>query len=219
MKNKYIRFILLVLSVVMVLAVASCESETSGNLDKPNNELSKESEPILADLNSDGTDDKIFIIYDNEEKTSATIKVISGKDDTELMTDTLKLNEGKIGAYYLQVGKQNYPDRLVFWNYNYLDGGQLAFTYSVFSYGPDGKAVYGDRGNKTFDIGPGAQIASNNIPFGVMIEGINENIRPTDIEYNAYLLIINQGESISVSTKDNMLAPSALTFTLENFVK
>ncbi|MBQ9692341.1 MAG: hypothetical protein IJV70_04210 [Clostridia bacterium] len=224
MKTKLLRAILVTLSVVLLMLVfASCKNDTpqSDTNDPPpdqKDETPKEASPILADLNNDGTDDNIFITYDNEEKTSATITIISGKDETQIMTDTLKLSKGKIGSYYLQIGKQNYPDKLVFWNHVYLNSEKLALTYSVFSYDPDGKEIYSKRENKTFDISKGANIASGNIPFGVMVEAINESIRENDTEYNAYMLLSNNGNSISLSTKENMLAPAPLTFTLESFV-
>lgn len=197
---------------------ANKESGTD-NSDTTPPEATEATEPILSDLNNDGTDDQIIITYDNAEKSAATIKVINGKDNSELMSDTLKLDANKFGTYYLQRGKSNYPDKLVFWYYNYLNNEKIAFTYYVFSYDHEGKIVYGDKENKTFDIGPNASLASSNIPFGVMVEAINENIRKTDIEYEAYLLLDNHGDAIVASTKENMLTPSKLEFTLEYFVK
>ena len=248
MKNITKTLSLILALVMLLLAIASCANheddihnndgttdstaDNAGNSSDTDDSANKESgtdnsdttppeatDPILSDLNNDGTDDQIIITYDNAEKSSATIKVINGKDASELMSDKLKLDANKFGAYYLQRGKSNYPDKLVFWYYNYLNNEKIAFTYYVFSYDPDGKIVYGDKENKTFDIGPDASLASANIPFGVMVEAINENIRENDIEYEAYLLIDNHNGAIVASTKDNMLDPSKLEFSLENFVK
>lgn len=248
MKNITKTLSLILALVMLLLAITSCANneddihnndgttdstaDNVGNTGDTDDSANKESgtdnsdttppeatEPILSDLNNDGTDDQIIITYDNAEKSAATIKVINGKDDSELMSDTLKLDANKFGAYYLQRGKSNYPDKLVFWYYNYLNNEKIAFTYYIFSYDSAGKIVYGEKENKTFDIGADAPLASANIPFGVMVEAINENIRKTDIEYEAYLLLANHGDAIVASTKDNMLAPSKLEFTLENFVK
>ena len=172
---------------------------------------------IFADLNHDGTDDKILITYDDEQKSSATIKVVSGKDDSELMSDTLKLDANKVGAYYLQKGKGNERDRLVFWHYGYLESGKLAFNYSVFSYEPDGKIIYGDRGGKTFDVSYDAAIASGHQVFLVMIKEINENIQTSRSIFDCYLLLDNQGDSLLISTAENMLTPTDLMFELEDF--
>lgn len=181
-------------------------------------EESTEDQFILADLNHDGTEDKIMIAYEDEQKNSAAIKVIDGKNDMELMSDVLKINANKVGAYYLQKGKGNERDRLVFWHYGYLSSGRLAFNYSVFSYEPDGKIIYGDRGGKTFDVSFDAAIASGNQVFLVMIKEINDNIQASRSHYNGYLLLDNRGESVVISTAENMIQPEDLTFELEDFV-
>lgn len=234
--KKNIRFlnVLLVLCIILV-TVTSCANKVDDNpggseitSDSTNKETEKnpsgtteqpeKDEPILADLNDDGTDDKIVITYDDEQKSSATIKVINGKDDSELMTDTLKLGANKFGAYYLQIGKGNERDKLVFWHYSYRDDGTMAFTYSVFSYDTAGKATYAKRGGKTFDVTQGAAIAAQNQIFLSMVLDINENIQATDSFYNGYLLLDNHGDNILLSTSDNMLAPTDLLFELDDFV-
>lgn len=244
---KKIKLIFLLLTVIMLLTICSCansidekyndessqsqlddsaNSETTNNTinnetekkpSAPTTEQPKKDEPILADLNHDGTDDKIIITYDDEQKGSATIKVISGKDDSELISDTLKLDANKIGAYYLQKGKDNERDRLVFWHYGYLESGKLAFNYSVFSYEPDGKIIYGDRGGKTFDVSYDAAVASGHQVFLVMIKEINENIQASRSIFDCYLLLDNQGDSLLISTAENMLTPTDLMFELEDF--
>lgn len=237
------KLIILLLTITMLLTICSCANSINENhndesslsqLDNTDNseitndtkkqpsdttsEQPKEDSPILADLNHDGTDDKIIITYDNEQKNAATIKVINGKDDSVLMTDTLILNSGKTGAYYLQLAKGSERDRLVFWHYGYLASGNLAFNYSVFSYESDGKIIYGDRGGKTFDVSFDAAIASGNHVFLMMREEINENIQASRSHYDGYLLLDNQEESLLISTADNMLAPTDLLFGLEDFV-
>lgn len=241
--KQYNKLIFLLLLVIILLTICSCansidenhnddslqsqlddsaNSETTNNTfnneTETNNEQPKKEEPILADLNHDGTDDIIIITYDNEQKDSATIKVINGKDDSVLMTDTLILNSGRTGAYYLQLGKGKERDKLVFWHYSYLASGNLAFNYSVFSYEPDGKTIYGDRGGQTFDVSFDAAIASGNNVFLVMREEINENIQASRSHYDGYLLLDNQGDSILISTAENMLAPTDLMFELDDFV-
>ena len=94
------------------------ENTTAATTEDP-----KENKPILPDLNRDGTDDQILIAYDNEEKSVATIKVINGKDSTVLMSETVELNSGKSGAYYLKksknlAGEYNGYDCLVFWSHS-----------------------------------------------------------------------------------------------------
>lgn len=196
-------------------------SDTDTEKDPTDTETEKDPPPeensaILADLNGDGTNDTITITYDNEEKSSATIKVINGKDQAELWSDTLALGSHKIGAYYLKVGKSGEPNELVFWNY-ILREDQLVFAGSIFDFDMYGMIDYRKNESKMFDVGPQASIESGNIPFGVIIDMINENIMADCLQYSAYLLLDNQKDALALSTKDNMLTPTALTFTLENF--
>lgn len=196
------------------------ETTTTTTTETTTTELPTEEPHIKADLNNDGTDDKIFITYDDEQKTSATIKVVSGIDHSELMSDTLKLNDVKIGAYYLQIGDGNNPDRLVFWNYSYLPDDEWVFNYNVFSYKGDGKIVYGDRGSRKFDVSVDGPIQSGNIVLRTMLERLNKNIYERYFGlYECYLLMDNQGDTVIISTPDNMLAPTPLTFALKDFVR
>lgn len=132
MKNKHIQKILLILTfIIVLLAMTACANETDPSThdtvstnDTINSETEQQSsnstteqidetESILADLNHDGTDDKIIITYDDKQQSSATIQVINGADNSELMSDTLTLGGNKIGAYYMQLGKGNIRDSLV----------------------------------------------------------------------------------------------------------
>ncbi len=197
---------------------SSTEAQTTSNptdtTDQP-----KEESPILADLNNDGTDDKITIKYDNEDNTSATIVITSGADNSQLMSDTLILNENRIGAYYLKKGKQNEPDQLVLWYYSYLsDNTKLSFTYMVFSYDANGKTKISASGNKTFGIGVNDNIEAEDIVFQTMLETINEHTQPSFL-YTGYLLLDNQGDKITFSTADNLLETQKLTFCLSDFAK
>lgn len=197
---------------------SSTEAQTTpksvDTTDQPNEES-----PILADLNNDGTDDKITIKYDNENKTSATIVITNGADNSQLMSDTLILNENRIGAYYLKKGKQNEPDQLVLWYYSHLmDNARLSFTYMVFSYDKNGKIKNSAYGDKTFGIGVNDNIEAEDIVFQTMLETINEHTQPTFL-YTGYLLLDNQGDKITFSTAENLLEPQKLTFHLSNFAK
>ena len=188
-------------------------------IDITTTKLPTEEPCITADLNNDGTADKIFITYDDEQKTSATIKVVSGMDHSELMSDTLKLNDVKTGAYYLQIGAAGSLDRLVFWNYSYLPDDEWVFNYNVFSYEGDGKIVYGDRGSRKFDVSVDGPIQSGNIVLRTMLERVNKNIYERYFGlYECYLLVDNQGDTVIISTPDNMLVPTPLTFALKDFV-
>lgn len=188
-------------------------------IDTTTTKLPTEEPCITADLNNDGTADKIFITYDDEQKTSATIKVVSGMDHSELMSDTLKLNDVKTGAYYLQIGAAGSLDRLVFWNYSYLPDDEWVFNYNVFSYEGDGKIVYGDRGSRKFDVSVDGPIQSGNIVLRTMLERLNKNIYERYFGlYECYLLMDNQGDTVIISTPDNMLVPAPLTFALKDFV-
>lgn len=191
--------------------------ETGAGPSETDSEGIRKDESILADLNNDGIDDKIFVTYDDEQNSSATIKVINGKDDSELMSDTLKLDADKTGAYYLQKGKGNELDRLVFWNYVLLDNGTLTFTYSVFSYDPDGTITYGDRGGQNFDVSNDSSIARGHQKFLLLREDVNENIQASRSIYNCYLLLDNQGDTLIISTAENLQAPTDLLFELEDF--
>jgi len=177
-----------------------------------------ETESILADLNHDGTDDKIIITYDDEQQSSATIQVINGADNSELMSDALTLGGNKIGAYYLQLGKGNIRDSLVSWHYEYLEDGKLYFYYSVFSFEADGNITYSARGGDTFNVSNKSSAIRGNEKFLVMIKKLLDNIDASCSYYNGYLLLDNQGDSMLISTADNMLTPTELTFELEDFV-
>lgn len=243
MKNKHIQKIMLILTFsIVLLAMTACANETdpsTHDTGSTNDTISSETEqqssnstteqideteqtdeaaPIFADLNHDGTDDKIMITYDDEQQNSATIQVMNGKDDSELMSDTLILGGERIGAYYLQSGKGTEPDRLVFWCYSYLPNDRLAFKYNTFSFEPDGKINYGDQGEKVFDVSKDGKLASGQQVFLTMIKTINDNIQSVHMYYNGYLLLDNQGDSMLISTADNMLTPTELTFELEDFV-
>ncbi len=177
-----------------------------------------ETESILADLNHDGTDDKIIITYDDKQQSSATIQVINGADNSELMSDALTLGGNKIGAYYLQLGKGNIRDSLVSWHYEYLEDGKLYFYYSVFSFEADGNITYSARGGDTFNVSNKSSAIRGSEKFLVMIKKLLDNIDASCSDYNGYLLLDNQGDSLLISTADNMLTPTELTFELEDFV-
>ncbi len=185
--------------------------------EEPPPDNSDEVTPILADLDNDGTDDEIQITYDDDTKSSATIKVINGKTSAEMMTDTLALNTNETGAYYLQIGKGVETDKLVFWSYSYLDGDRFSLKYTVFSYTADGNISYGDRSGKTFNIFEKAAVAAANNSFIVMRETLNELIMASRDHYDGYLLLDNQGDELKISTADNMLAPTYLEFELWDF--
>ena len=243
MKNKHIQKILLILTFSIVfLAITACANETDppthdtvSTNDTINSETEQQSsnsttekideteqidetEPILADLNHDGTDDKIIITYDDKQQSSATIQVINGADNSELMSDTLTLGGNKIGAYYLQLGKGNMRDSLVSWHYEYLEDGKLYFYYRVFNFEADGDITYIARNGDTFNVSNKSSAIRGNEKFLVMTKKLRDNIDASCSDYNGYLLLDNQGDSMLISTADNMLTPTELTFELEDFV-
>ncbi len=240
MKSKHIQNILLLfVCSIIILTTTACVNEidpptqttdsthdittdiTNGETEQPSETTTEqvyEVNAILADLNHDGTDDKIVITYDDEQKSSATIQVINGKDNSELMSDTLMLGGDKIGAYYLQVGKDGFRDSLVSWHYEYLEDGKLYFYYSVFNYEPDGKITYSARGGDTFNVSNKGSAIRGGEAFLVMRKKIQENIEAERSHYTGYLLLDNRGDSILISTADNMLTPTELMFELEDFV-
>lgn len=161
---------------------------------------------------------KAIITYDDKQQSSATIQVINGADNSELMSDALTLGGNKIGAYYLQLGKGNIRDSLVSWHYEYLEDGKLYFYYSVFSFEADGNITYSARGGDTFNVSNKSSAIRGNEKFLVMIKKLRDNIDASSSAYNGYLLLDNQGDSMLISTADNMLTPTELTFELEDFV-
>ncbi len=241
MKSKHIQNILLLfVCSIIILTTTACANEadsptqttdsthdittdiTNGETEQQSSDSTTEQvdevNAILADLNHDGTDDKIVITYDDEQKSSATIQVMNGIDNSELMSDTLMLDGDKIGAYYLQVGKDGFRDSLVSWHYEYLEDGKLYFYYSVFNYEPDGKITYSARGGDTFNVSNKGSAIRGGKAFLVMIKKLQDNIDASCIDYNGYLLLDNQGDSILISTAENMLTPTELMFELEDFV-
>lgn len=98
------KLIILLLTITMLLTICSCANSINENhndesslsqLDNTDNseitndtkkqpsdttsEQPKEDSPILADLNHDGTDDKIIITYDNEQKMLQPLRLSTAK--------------------------------------------------------------------------------------------------------------------------------------------
>ena len=186
--------------------VLPAESETEGEPEV--------NEPIMADLNNDGIDDQILIVFEDAKKSAATVKVINGKDSSELMSERLSLTAGKKGAFYLKIGKNGNYNELVFWNYNGNSAGGMDFRYGVFRFDEEGKRSYSVREDKRFDLG--AKINSENVVFLTMRKTINDHIVPHWNSHDSYLLLDNQGEKLQYSTVDAMLVPEELTCTLQN---
>lgn len=175
--------------------------------------------PIAADLNHDGVEDQILMTFDSVEKDIATIKVIDGRCGAELMTETLELHSEKISAYYLKIGKGNELDELVSWDYRYLPDGRLEFRFSVFSFNAAGERQEGDHDVKRFDLSREAAVAKGDYEFQTLLKVIGEHIWPSTSEYDAYLLLDNQGDELLYSTADKRLIPPELDFELKDFVR
>lgn len=240
--NKYLKLIalLMVFSLLMTLFIAcnndsgnesgdENNNESSFNNDESNDEsdpdetLSGEDDikpsdtPILADLDNDGTDDEILITYADEQKTSATIKVTSGKDGTEYMNEVFSLNASKKGGYYLKLGKNGSYDELVRWSYWDQGNEEVIFQYDVFTFLADGTEKPLDGQSYKFKIGANDNIGAGNAVLERMLNMLNEHIFPS-FSYSTFLLADNRGNEILISTADNMLESERLTYRLEDFI-
>ena len=97
MKNKRIKLVLLLFACsIIFLATTACANEETETLNgtESTNDMKKiettqqpsdtteppdEAKPILADLNHDGTDDKIVITYDDEQKVLQPLRLLTAK--------------------------------------------------------------------------------------------------------------------------------------------
>lgn len=222
--NKYLKLItlLMVFSLLMTVFIA-CNNESVNESGDENNNLPDESDiipsdtPILADLDNDGTDDKILITYADEQKTSATIKVTSGKDGTEYMNEVFSLNSPKKGGYYLKLGKNGSYDELVRWSYWNQGNENVIFQYDVFAFLADGTEKLLDGQSYKFMIGANDNIGAGNVVLESMLNMLNEHILPS-FSYSTYLLADNRGNEVLISTAENMLESERVTYRLEDFM-
>jgi len=191
-------------------SIAESESKSEA-LTEPENR-----EPILADLNNDGTPDQLFITFDDSEKVSATIRVLNGADASELMSESLSQVKANKGAFYLKLGKTGYLNELVYWSYQMRGDEELIFRYSIFNFNAEGEIRYQEQEDYLFDFKRG--IASENMVFLTMREAINEHLSSSPFTHDAYLLLDNLGYELQYSTADHLLPAEKLTFTLHDFV-
>lgn len=240
MRAHTIKLLVVLLSIILLLSVVTACDNNSNNLpdDCETTESSTEKEsvaqttditseskttspviedkPILADINHDGTEDKIFITCDNTQNDTVIIQICNGKDDTELYSDSLSLNSNKKGAYCLKIGKNNNLDQLVHWHYQYLPNDKLVLEYSVFSF--EGNEIKeSDANSYIFNLGNNATFASQNIVLSQMVAELHEHIL-SSFSYNVKLLVDNRGEKLLMSSADNMLESQELTYTIESFI-
>lgn len=232
--NKYLKLIaLLMVFSLLLTAFIACDSDTNNknndessfNNDESNSDDTLPDEnnkqpsptPILADLDNDGTDDEIFITHTDEQKTSATIKVTSGKDGTEYMNEVFSLNSSKKGGYYLKLGKNGSYDELVRWSYWDQGNEEVIFQYDVFTFLADGTEKPLDGQSYKFKIGANDNIGAGDAVLERMLNMLNEHILPS-LSYSAYLLADNRGSELLISTNEHMLKSERLTYRLEDFI-
>ena len=232
--NKYLKLIeLLMVFSLLLTAFVACDSDAGNNNndessfnndesnsddtlpDENNNQLS--ASPILADLDNDGTDDEILIAYTDEQKTSAIIKITSGKDGTEYMNEVFSLNASKKGGYHLKLGKNGCYDEIVRWTYWDQGNEEVIFQYDIFTFLADGTEKPLDGQSYKFKIGANDNIGAGNAILESMLNMLNEHILPS-ISYSTFLLADNRGQEILISTADNMLESERLTYRLEDFI-
>ena len=244
--NKYLKLIaLLVVFSLLMIALIACDSDTdihnnentNDNTDDNNNEEpafnSGESDsddtlpgeddeqlsesPVFADLDNDGTDEEIFIRYTDEQKTSVTIMITSGKDGTVYMDEVFSLNDSKKGGYYLKLGKNGSYDEIVRWTYWIQGKEEVIFQYDVFTFLTDGTEKPVDSQSYKFKIGEADNIGAGNAVLERMLNMLNEHILPS-LSYSTYLLADNRGQELMISTVENMLESERVTYRLEDFI-
>ena len=230
--NKYLKLIaLLILFVLLLTSFIACagdpgnndessfnndESSSGDTLPDENNKQPSTS-PILADLDNDGTDDEILITYADEQKTSANLKVTSGKDGTEYMNEVVSLNAAKKGGYYLKLDENGSYDEMVRWSYWDQGNREVIFRYDVFTFLADGTEKTIDAQSYKFKIDEDANIDAGNSTMRRMMNMLNEHILPS-LSYSTYLLADNRGNELLISTSENMLESERLTYRLEDFI-
>ena len=232
--NKYLKLIaLLMVFSLLLTAFLACDGDTdskdndesSFNNDESNlgdtlsDETNKQpsASPILADLDNDGTDDEILIAYTDEQKTSAAIRVTSGKNGTEYMNEVFSLDFPKKGGYYLKLGKNGSYDEMVRWSYWDQGNEQVIFQYDVFTFLADGTEKPLDGQSYKFKIGANDNIGAGNAVLERMLNMLNEHIMPS-FSYSTYLLADNRGNELLISTAEELLYSERLTYRLEDFI-
>ncbi len=207
---------------LMLSAITSCatdrENENTNETTAPENTQNVPEPPkaILADLNDDGKDDKILITV-AEDKRSATISITTSNDGKEVWSETISVDSREKGMYYLLAAKDHCPDRLLYFRYSYPSSDKFYIEYEKFKFSTSiFKSLI--QGDKVFNIGPDAMMASQNLTLDSILSDINKMILPS-FTTEGFLLIDNRGEELVYSTKDNMIAAERLSFTLEDFIK
>lgn len=213
---------------LILLSMTSCATKNeSGSRSDDNSQVetttsdNKQNDPqtpkaILADLNDDGKDDKIFITVADDKK-SATISIVKTNDDFEVFNETISVDSNCKCIYYLLAAKDHSPDRLLFLKYQNLPDNKLLLEYAKINITVDGmhNIVEGD---KVFNVSPDVSMAVNNRYLEIILSDINEMILPS-FNTNGYLLIDNRENELKYSTADKMIAAEALSFTIESIVE
>lgn len=213
----------LILSATTACAINNEQGESSDGdppieTTSPDNTQNAPQPPkaILADLNDDGKDDKIFITVD-EDKKSATISIVKSNDGSEVFSETISVDSDYKCVYYLLAAKDHNPDRLLFFRYQNHPNDMLTVEYAKINITIDGMHNI-IEGDKTFNVGPDVSMVVNNRYLETILSDINKMILPS-FTTNGFLLIDNRGEELVYSTADDMIAAKALSFTLEDIIE
>ena len=202
-------------------------SDTDGSQDSTNNSESIASvndSYVRCDLNNDGIEDVIRVNAKAAAMNGAidgfSVVIGSGKNEDIFWEAEMTMGSARRGGLYLLEGKQNYKSSLVYWYYTYPSDTQMIFHYQRFSFDADGKTVNvtGDGGNKKFELGQSAAIATQNVVFLTMREELNELLTESS-ENKVYVLLETSGDSLVYSTADNLVIPQAFDFELVDFKK
>jgi hypothetical protein len=188
------------------------DGDNSNNV--PNNSPLK---PIISKLNRYDSDNEI-IITESEDKKSVNLKITWADSGTDVFNQNISIDDGYKVTYYLIDGKDNNPDSLLYFGYNYMESNtKLVIEAKVFYFTTDG--IYENSfGKKLFNIGPNDSLGSHNIVFQSILSQINENLG-SSLTTEAFILVDNQTDKIVYSTSENMIPAPKLTLTLENFIK
>lgn len=191
-------------------------STDAPSTDAPSEPDAADKATFVADLDRDDVDDRVYLAYDESAK-SVTLSIVSGKDDTELMSETVKTEQGERVAYCLKLGKGQNRDELVRWTYRVTPISTLILQCHVFHLNAKGEIVDIEKRGQTFTLSADPAMLAHQEPSFVSIrETINANIVPNAGYYDSYLLLDCCDGAVRYSTADEPLLPQEITFGLSD---
>ncbi len=185
--------------------------------DEPSEPDSSEKAPLMADLDHDDVDDRVYLTYD-ESSGSVTLEIVSGKEGAVLMSETVSTEQGERVVYCLKLGKGQHRDELVYWTYRVTPISTFIFRSRVFCFNGGGEVVDIEKKGQTFTLGSDPALLAHQEPDFVGIrETINANIVPNAGYYDSLVLLDSCDGVAHYSAADAPLTPTEIVFALSDF--